>query len=318
MKDENDAAGCTSPDVGEVDVASCKEEKFPGPVVLRNAGFQVVINQTALNAVREHAYSSLKAEICGVLVGDVYWDAAGPFVYVEAAIRGEFAASQLAGVTFTAETWAHVQQVQEKDHPGKKIVGWYHSHPDFGVFLSDMDLFIHRNFFNLPWQVALVRDPVRSEEGLFEWRGGKPEKAAFVTKLDASPKQFAPPATPAVAVAGGDGDIAHEIGRLRQNIKWLTWALAATLAISLIWPLVLVLVSRPRSTQPPPPAAKAGAAEDAQGTDANPLQPGSRPSTMAGRTPDGRLGLPPPPGSPESKNPGGPAAAPPSGGKAPK
>src|SRR5690606_25238601 len=73
-------------------------------------------------------------------------------------------------------TWDYVHQVLESDYPGQKIVGWYHTHPDFGVFLSGMDLFIQDNFFNLPWQVAFVYDPVRREEGVFVWKNGKSER----------------------------------------------------------------------------------------------------------------------------------------------
>src|SRR5207244_1370502 len=55
-----------------------------------------------------------------------------------------------------------------------RIVGWYHSHPDFGIFLSDRDCFIHENFFSGPGQVAYVFDPVRDLEGMFAWQNGKP------------------------------------------------------------------------------------------------------------------------------------------------
>ena len=34
----------------------------------------------------------------------------------------------------------------EREHPGLKIVGWYHTHPGFGVEFSEMDLFIQRIF----------------------------------------------------------------------------------------------------------------------------------------------------------------------------
>ena len=48
-----------------------------------------------------------------------------------------------------------------------RIVGWYHTHPDFGIFLSDYDVFIHQHFFSGPGQIALVIDPVRKLEGVF-------------------------------------------------------------------------------------------------------------------------------------------------------
>ena len=72
----------------------------------------------------------------------------------------------------------------DKDHPDARIVGWYHTHPGFGIFLSGMDLFIQDNFFNLPWQVAFVYDPTSEEEGLFVWHAGKSEPEPFLLQED--------------------------------------------------------------------------------------------------------------------------------------
>jgi len=47
-----------------------------------------------------------------------------------------------------------------------------------------MDLFIQDNFFNLPWQVALVYDPIGEKEGLFVWRKGKSEKEGYLIEED--------------------------------------------------------------------------------------------------------------------------------------
>ena len=51
------------------------------------------------------------------------------------------------------------------------MVGWYHTHPDWGVFLSGMDMFICDNFFNKPLDVAYVIDPCRGDRGMFQWTG---------------------------------------------------------------------------------------------------------------------------------------------------
>jgi hypothetical protein len=49
------------------------------------------------------------------------------------------------------------------------MVGWYHTHPGWGVFLSGMDTFICEHFFNKPLDVALVIDPRQQERGFFQW-----------------------------------------------------------------------------------------------------------------------------------------------------
>jgi proteasome lid subunit RPN8/RPN11 len=132
----------------------------------------VVCRSSVLEAVHAHGQETRDVEVCGVLVGNIHRDQGGPYLWIEAAIRGEHASNLAAQVTFTSATWTYIHEEIEK-HPGKRIVGWYHTHPDFGIFLSAADLFIHENFFAQPWQVALVFDPIRQEEGLFVWRQGQ-------------------------------------------------------------------------------------------------------------------------------------------------
>jgi proteasome lid subunit RPN8/RPN11 len=113
-------------------------------------------------------------EICGVLVGTWARDGDGPYVHVRECIRGEAAANKFAEVTFTHETWARINQQMDTRFSQWSIVGWYHSHPGFGVFLSDRDCFIQEHFFSGPGQIAHVVDPLRKSEGIFFWREGKP------------------------------------------------------------------------------------------------------------------------------------------------
>ena len=127
------------------------------------------IQSDVARRIRQHARSSMKAEICGVMIGS---HDEGTTV-VEDCIRGEHSDQGGAHVTFTQDTWEHIYQIKDRDFPDKKIVGWYHSHPGFGIFLSDHDLFIHRNFFSAPHQVAWVYDPHSDEEGCFAMVGEK-------------------------------------------------------------------------------------------------------------------------------------------------
>ena len=92
-------------------------------------------------------------------------------------IRGEGAETKFAEVTFTHQTWAKINAEMDTKFADMKIVGWYHTHPDFGIFLSDRDRFIQEHFFSGPGQVAHVIDPVRQIEGVFVWRDGKPALA---------------------------------------------------------------------------------------------------------------------------------------------
>jgi len=149
---------------------------LPGVKGTRLPQYQAVVRRIVLDAIHGHGKSITAVEVCGVLVGNVYQDQHGPYLYISGAIRGDRASGLAAQVTFTAETWSEIQAVMDRDHPDERIVGWYHTHPGFGIFLSGMDLFIQDHFFNLPWQVAFVYDPIGGDEGMFFWREGKADR----------------------------------------------------------------------------------------------------------------------------------------------
>ncbi|HEY2912096.1 MAG TPA: Mov34/MPN/PAD-1 family protein [Candidatus Angelobacter sp.] len=149
----------------------------PAKVKIRVSTQPVVVMEAEVaRKIRQHARTSMKAEVCGVLIGNTDHER----MTVEACIAGINAAQGGAHVTFTQDTWEHIYKIKDKEYPDDKIVGWYHSHPGFGVFLSEHDLFIQQNFFSNPQQVAWVYDPHTDEEGCFGWIGGNIEKLSAI------------------------------------------------------------------------------------------------------------------------------------------
>ena len=140
----------------------------------------VAIGSDVIRQIRQHARSSIKTEVCGVLVGSENGDG----MEVEACISGLNAEQAGAHVTFTQDTWEHIYKVKDQQYPDQRIVGWYHSHPGFGIFLSDHDTFIHKNFFSSPKQVAWVCDPHSDEEGCFGWVSGRIERLTQIRIID--------------------------------------------------------------------------------------------------------------------------------------
>jgi len=163
------SASAAGPDVGQLAAEKLGTGSFPAP---RSIDFRVYIDPQVYAATLAHAAEDTTFEICGVLVGDLSRDSDGPFVNVRNYIRCDSAEKKFAEVTFTHESWAHINREMDTKYQDQRIVGWYHSHPNFGIFLSDRDFFIQQNFFSGPGQIALVIDPVRKIEGVFEWRNG--------------------------------------------------------------------------------------------------------------------------------------------------
>ncbi|MDF1664074.1 MAG: Mov34/MPN/PAD-1 family protein [Planctomycetota bacterium] len=162
--------------VSNVDPKDAPSGAFPGR--LPKDELRICVLPGAYEAMLQHAKSSLENEVCGVMLGQLKKDSSGPYLMIEDVIQGQAAQSAPAKVTYTAETWTYIHKEQESRDPKLKMVGWYHTHPRFGIFLSSYDQFIHENFFSVePWMVAFVIDPVKDEEGFFYWSRGKITRA---------------------------------------------------------------------------------------------------------------------------------------------
>ncbi|MFN0195396.1 MAG: hypothetical protein ACKVT0_01520 [Planctomycetaceae bacterium] len=162
----------SAPDIKDLHQEKLSEKSFP---TRGEQDFRLFMSPDVHVGIQQHATGNSSVEICGILVGNWYRDENGPFAEISHFIRCDQASSKFAQVTFTHDSWSHINQEMDTKYAAFRILGWYHTHPDFGIFLSDHDVFIHQNFFSNPGQVAYVVDPVRKLEGVFVWRNGKPE-----------------------------------------------------------------------------------------------------------------------------------------------
>jgi proteasome lid subunit RPN8/RPN11 len=143
----------------------------------------VVIREAVLEAILEFSEQDMTRERGGFLLGGVYGDDP-QYVVVRHFHPALEAHGSLASLTFTHETWASLTREIEANFVGESILGWQHTHPGLGVFLSNYDLFIQKNFFAQSWQIALVVDPRRQEFGFFHWRQGEARDCGFICVED--------------------------------------------------------------------------------------------------------------------------------------
>lgn len=137
---------------------------------------KIYIHQSVISALEEYACSDTKNELGSILLG-AYSTALGQTaVIVSEYIEAKYTDTSASTLTFTHETWDYVHKEQAEKHPDLRIVGWQHTHPGYGIFLSNYDMFIQENFFNLPFQIAYVIDPVQNIRGFFCWKNGRVEK----------------------------------------------------------------------------------------------------------------------------------------------
>src|SRR5262245_49353400 len=120
-----------------IDVRDLAKEELPAGhfPASPHSDFRVYMTPEVHRGAWEHAKKNMSVENCVVLVGSWKQDGNGPYAVATNFIPCENAASKFAEVTFTHESWAMINHEMDTRFATERIIGWYHSHPDFGIFL---------------------------------------------------------------------------------------------------------------------------------------------------------------------------------------
>lgn len=143
---------------------------------IENDDVKVYIKQDVYKALEKLASSDTSKELGSIILGEYSEELGKTHVIISDYIEAKYTDASASTLTFTHETWDYVHKEHERLYPTKKIIGWQHTHPNYGIFLSNYDMFIQENFFNMSFQVAYVIDPIQNIRGFFQWKNGKIEK----------------------------------------------------------------------------------------------------------------------------------------------
>lgn len=138
---------------------------------------EVFVHLQAAEVMLEETLNQADVETGGLLLGEGCQDQQGRYVQVLASLPARLAECSSSRLTFTHRAWNAMLQEREALYPQLQIVGWYHTHPGLGVFLSPQDEFIHRSFFRRWQDVAMVIDGHGRSWGVFRWREDRLELA---------------------------------------------------------------------------------------------------------------------------------------------
>ncbi|MBI4329846.1 MAG: Mov34/MPN/PAD-1 family protein [Chloroflexi bacterium] len=123
----------------------------------------VLIAQSSMQDLDRHAKSASE-EIGGLLAGAAYslpykvTHGYGFLTFITEVIPGGECQSTPVSLKMGTDIWDRAQCHMDN---GKLIVGWYHSHPGIGAFFSATDRSTQRAFFNSPYSLGLVIDPIQ-------------------------------------------------------------------------------------------------------------------------------------------------------------
>lgn len=128
--------------------------------------FKVFITTRVLERISRDV--NRPAERIGLLMGTLEDDA----LWVNDIIPGGTEMSEVSCV-FPRQRLAEVANDIVEGRIKGRIVGWYHSHPGHGLFLSQTDLDTHMQFYQFSlYAVSLVADPKSGEFGIWIYENG--------------------------------------------------------------------------------------------------------------------------------------------------
>ena len=129
----------------------------------------VFVTQKAYIRTVAYAGADLSNEVGGWLIGKTRRDrtTGEQFVVIETVLPARHIRHGSAYLTFTHASQVSVLGIMDNYFPDKQLIGWFHTHPGMGVFFSQMDSWLHQNYFKEIWQIGLVIEPRSSKGGFF-------------------------------------------------------------------------------------------------------------------------------------------------------
>lgn len=127
---------------------------------------EVYINENVWADIKMHGVEGLPNEIAGFLMGYRCILNEQPLIWITKSVKGNCTSSP-AHVVMEVSTYDRVMAEMEAEPIS--IIGWYHTHPGIGVFLSSRDLKTISQLFSDPSSVSLVLDPKSDIWGFFGW-----------------------------------------------------------------------------------------------------------------------------------------------------
>lgn len=130
---------------------------------LNDTAEQVYISSLALLKMLKHGKAGIPLEVMGLMLGDYIDDYTVKCIDVFAMPQaGTEASIEAIDEAFQAKMVEMLKQTGRNEI----VVGWYHSHPGFGCFLSSVDINTQKSFEQLNSRfVAVVVDPIQSVRG---------------------------------------------------------------------------------------------------------------------------------------------------------
>ena len=126
----------------------------------------IIIESVCKLKIYQHLASSYH-ELGGLLLGKVHVNpinGSPNIILIKESIASTVFQSTSVSLRMASDIWS---SARARIDDGLIVTGWYHSHPNLGVFFSETDRHNQKNNFCHSYSVGYVTDPYRNEEKWF-------------------------------------------------------------------------------------------------------------------------------------------------------
>ena len=150
------------------------KKKIKQKVKVKSRDFPAIVPESLIRQASAFTAPRGRLEMGGLLIGHV--DEQGNNVAVTGLFPEQLKESsgycEFDGMwtALAAAACDHANQIGDDSVPKVRVIGWIHTHPDIGIFLSGIDVTTFRSLRNSTLDrrlMAVVVDPLRDEHGVF-------------------------------------------------------------------------------------------------------------------------------------------------------
>lgn len=147
-------------------------------------GLRIYMEDYAHTYLYQYAKSGATGEKLAVLMGKTLNIDGQTTVFISGVIQAKYTEKLKGMETITKRSWQYIEEQIDKYFKGLSVVGWMHSRPSFGAFVTSRDEAYHKKVFNRDSQVFFVVDPADRLDRFYVLNDGgrelRPVKGYFI------------------------------------------------------------------------------------------------------------------------------------------
>jgi len=132
-------------------------------------GLKIYLEDYVYTYLYKYAKFYRGEERAAALIGTFMEDSGQMCAVISGAVQIPPETKGETGELFLETHLEEIQKQMEKYFPDKELMGWMHTQPGYGIFLTTQDLLIQKKYFKEAFQTLMIIDPIEDMDAFFAW-----------------------------------------------------------------------------------------------------------------------------------------------------